>query len=78
MCINSFNICDQEMNSLGTGMYLAASILDHSCEPTAVATFNGTTLSVRSLYEMPYLDWTKVYCKLIIIAYLQLTYFRFR
>lgn len=48
------------MKTLGTGIYLAASILDHSCEPTAVATFEGVTLCIRSLRDMDCLDWTKV------------------
>lgn len=61
MCINSFNIIDSEMKTLGTGIYLAASIIDHSCEPTAVAIFNGITLYIRSLCDMDFLDWNKVY-----------------
>ncbi|GJQ73890.1 putative MYND finger protein [Trypoxylus dichotomus] len=65
MCINSFNIIDSEMKTLGTGIYLAASILDHSCEPTAVATFIGTTLYIRSLCDMKCLDWNKVYISYI-------------
>ncbi|XP_060526173.1 histone-lysine N-methyltransferase SMYD3-like isoform X2 [Cylas formicarius] len=60
MCINSFNICNQELQSLGTGIYLAASIIDHSCEPNALAVFEGTTLYVRSLEKMSCLDWSKV------------------
>lgn len=60
MCINSFNICNEELNSLGTGIYLAASILDHSCEPNAVAIFDGTTLNLRVTKTMPCLDWNKV------------------
>ncbi|KRT79564.1 hypothetical protein AMK59_8131 [Oryctes borbonicus] len=65
MCINSFNIIDSEMKTLGTGIYLGASILDHSCKPTAVATFIGTTLYIRSLCNMKYLDWNKVYISYI-------------
>ncbi|KAF4520169.1 hypothetical protein B566_EDAN008987 [Ephemera danica] len=61
ICVNSFSILDREMLSVGTGVYLAASILDHSCNPTAVATFEGTTLTLRAMQDFPSpLDWTKV------------------
>ncbi len=48
MTINSFSICDNEMQPIGTGMYLVASKLDHSCYPNAVVTFQGTSLHVRT------------------------------
>lgn len=60
MCVNSFSICNQELQSLGTGMYLGASIVDHSCKPTAVVTFEGTTLVMRALETFSNLDWSKV------------------
>lgn len=60
VCVNSFNILDPEMNSLGTGIYLAATIIDHSCRPNAVAVFEGTTIYIRATQDMPCLDWTKV------------------
>ncbi|XP_058816453.1 histone-lysine N-methyltransferase SMYD3 [Topomyia yanbarensis] len=51
MCINSFNILDDEMNSIGTGMYLGASVMDHSCRPNAVVTFDGINIHVRLLED---------------------------
>lgn len=60
MCVNSFNICDQELKSLGTGVYLAVSIIDHSCDPTAVAIFEGTTIHIRTVKAISNFDWTKV------------------
>lgn len=60
MCVNSFSICDQELHSIGTGIYLAASVVDHSCKPNAVVTFEGTTLIMRALETLPVLDWSKV------------------
>lgn len=48
------------MQTLGTGIYLGASILDHSCEPNAVATFNGITLNIRALKDITNFDWKKV------------------
>lgn len=60
MCVNSFSICTQELQSVGTGIYLAASVVDHSCKPNAVVTFEGTTLYMRALEEFSFLDWSKV------------------
>lgn len=59
MCINSFTISNQEFQTVGTGVYLAASILDHSCEPNAVATFEGKTLLIHAISEIPKFDWSK-------------------
>lgn len=58
--VNGFNILDPEMTSLGTGIYLGVSIIDHSCEPTAVAVFSGTTIVIRSLVDIPEFNWSKV------------------
>lgn len=60
LCINSFNILDDDLNSVGTGIYLAASILDHSCKPNAVATFEGPTLSIRLIEDIPELKWDQI------------------
>jgi [histone H3]-lysine4/36 N-trimethyltransferase SMYD len=60
LCINSFNILDDDLNSIGTGIYLAASILDHSCKPNAVATFEGPQLSIRLIEDIPELKWDQI------------------
>ncbi|XP_026323711.1 histone-lysine N-methyltransferase ASHR1 [Hyposmocoma kahamanoa] len=60
MVINSFTILDNDMNSIGTGVYLACSILDHSCNPNAVATFDGKTISIRATKDISYLDWDQI------------------
>lgn len=60
LCINSFNILDDDLNSIGTGIYLAASILDHSCKPNAVATFEGPQLSIRLMEDIPELNWENI------------------
>lgn len=60
LCINSFNILDDDLNSVGTGIYLAASILDHSCKPNAVAIFDGPQLSIRLIEDIPELNWDKI------------------
>ncbi|KAF5299334.1 hypothetical protein FQA39_LY02507 [Lamprigera yunnana] len=61
MCVNSFTICDEELKGLGTGIYLGASIIDHSCQPNAVAIFQGTLLNIRATETMPHLNWDKVF-----------------
>lgn len=64
MVVNGFNILDSEMNSIGTGIYLGASVIDHSCTPNAVAVFQGTTLSIRAVEDIPLFDWSKVFLKI--------------
>ncbi|XP_026276432.1 histone-lysine N-methyltransferase SMYD3 isoform X2 [Frankliniella occidentalis] len=61
MVVNGFNILDPEMVSIGTGLYIGVSIIDHSCDPTSVAVFTGTTIHIRALQSMPQMDWSKVF-----------------
>ncbi|XP_059611388.1 histone-lysine N-methyltransferase SMYD3 isoform X2 [Phlebotomus argentipes] len=61
LVVNGFNILDGEMNSIGTGIYLGVSVVDHSCTPNAVATFEGTTLSIRAIADIPSLDWSQIF-----------------
>lgn len=63
--INSFNIMDPCMIVIGSGLYLGSSRFDHSCAPNAVATFSGTTLSIRLLKLIPQFCWSKVYISYI-------------
>ncbi|XP_063709735.1 histone-lysine N-methyltransferase SMYD3-like [Culicoides brevitarsis] len=60
LCTNGFNILDPEMNTIGTGIYLGVSIVDHSCKPNAVATFNGTQLRLHLTEELQNLQWQQV------------------
>jgi SET and MYND domain-containing protein len=77
MCVNGFNILDPEMLSIGTGIYLGCSVIDHSCDPNAVAVFEGITIHIRALKDMPVLDWEKVYKYLYIILTGVIRYQRF-
>ncbi|CAH1786124.1 unnamed protein product [Owenia fusiformis] len=52
MCINSFTICDGEMQAIGVGIYMNGSRLNHSCLPNAVAVFSGKQLTVRSTTDI--------------------------
>ncbi|XP_030024541.2 histone-lysine N-methyltransferase ASHR1 isoform X1 [Manduca sexta] len=60
MVINSFMILDTDMNSVGTGIYLGSSIIDHSCDPNAVVAFDGKTINIRAIQDMPTLDWKQI------------------
>lgn len=55
------------MNSIGTGIYLGASIIDHSCRPNALATFDGTTIQIRLLedYNGSEIDFSKIFISYI-------------
>ncbi|OAD56993.1 SET and MYND domain-containing protein 3, partial [Eufriesea mexicana] len=59
ICINSFNIYNYEFTSIGVGIYLGASILDHSCKPNTVVVFEGTTIIVKTIEDLPCLDWSQ-------------------
>ncbi|XP_049805617.1 histone-lysine N-methyltransferase SMYD3 [Schistocerca nitens] len=61
MCINGFSILDPEMHGVGTGIYLGASVIDHSCCPNAVAVFDGTKIYIRAVEDIPSPDWNKVF-----------------
>lgn len=65
LVVNGFNILDGEMNPVGTGIYLGVSVTDHSCQPNAVVTFEGTTMFMRALEDLPCLDFTKIFISYI-------------
>ena len=46
---NNFSISDPEMRAVGAGLYPYASLINHSCSPTAVAVFTGREVSVRAI-----------------------------
>lgn len=50
---NAFSICDHEQNSIGIGIYLPASLLNHSCLPNCAAVFEDGSLLLRSLQHIP-------------------------
>lgn len=60
LCTNGFNILDPEMISIGTGIYLGVSIVDHSCKPNAVATFEGLTLKLRLTEDLTFQHWSQI------------------
>jgi len=50
--INSFNLMNDKFQSVGVGLYLGASVLDHSCQPNAVVIFKGKELIVRTIEDV--------------------------
>ena len=52
---------DYEDESLGLGVYLAPSILNHSCTPNAFPEFRGNKMLLRSLVDQAKLDMDQVY-----------------
>ncbi|XP_056423149.1 histone-lysine N-methyltransferase SMYD3 isoform X2 [Hyla sarda] len=50
---NSFTICNGEMQDIGVGLYPSMSLLNHSCDPNCVITFEGTRLHLRAVKEIP-------------------------
>ncbi|XP_050389653.2 histone-lysine N-methyltransferase SMYD3 [Patella vulgata] len=53
MVINTFSICDDSLQSIGSGLYVSPSQIDHSCQPNAVAIFSGKTVQIRAVAEIP-------------------------
>jgi len=51
---------ENENESLGMGVYLAPSIMDHSCTPNAEHEFNGKKMTVRSLKDLVEPDMSMV------------------
>ena len=47
--INSFNIMDDAYQPVGIGLYLSASVFDHSCNPNSTIVFNGKGTTTRLL-----------------------------
>jgi len=48
--INSFNVMSNDnQRAIGIGLYLAPSVLDHSCRPNAVVVFSGKVAVVRCI-----------------------------
>ena len=58
--VNRFCISDDRNVGLGCALYLGASIFDHSCAPNACPSFQGRTLTVRTLVDVPNLNLDNV------------------
>ncbi|XP_012523348.1 histone-lysine N-methyltransferase SMYD3 [Monomorium pharaonis] len=59
MCTNYFSITN-DLDSIGIGIYLGASKVDHSCKPNATFVFEGTTIIIRTIMDLPSLDLSQI------------------
>eukprot|EP01060_Flectonema_neradi_P017710 TRINITY_DN24559_c0_g1_i1.p1 TRINITY_DN24559_c0_g1~~TRINITY_DN24559_c0_g1_i1.p1 ORF type:complete len:404 (+),score=77.42 TRINITY_DN24559_c0_g1_i1:47-1213(+) len=50
---NSFSITDDNLSTVGYGLYNNCSFINHSCEPNAVAAFNGTRIEILPIRDIP-------------------------
>eukprot|EP00057_Strongylocentrotus_purpuratus_P035523 XP_799878.3 PREDICTED: histone-lysine N-methyltransferase SMYD3 [Strongylocentrotus purpuratus] len=49
---NSFSICDNDLNGIAVGIYLRASMLNHSCYPNCVVVFDERKLQLRTVRDV--------------------------
>ncbi|XP_040078630.1 histone-lysine N-methyltransferase SMYD3 isoform X2 [Ixodes scapularis] len=59
--INRFCITDDELKPVGQGLYIGASIFDHSCDPDAAFVFDGTRLTVRAVRDLSVSSVREIY-----------------
>eukprot|EP00668_Euglena_longa_P001374 GGOE01001629.1.p1 GENE.GGOE01001629.1~~GGOE01001629.1.p1 ORF type:complete len:449 (-),score=94.06 GGOE01001629.1:108-1454(-) len=52
LAVNSFHLLDDDLQPVGSGLFLHASALNHSCSPNAVVVFDGPNLFVRTLRSL--------------------------
>ena len=51
--VNMLRIQDNDLHSIGGGLYIIPSLLNHSCIPNCSVVFEGKTLSVRIVSPIP-------------------------
>uniref|UniRef100_H3C5E3 [histone H3]-lysine(4) N-trimethyltransferase n=1 Tax=Tetraodon nigroviridis TaxID=99883 RepID=H3C5E3_TETNG len=47
-----FTIEDEELSHLGTAVYPDVALINHSCLPSVIVTYNGTSADVRAVRDM--------------------------
>ncbi|XP_025114304.1 histone-lysine N-methyltransferase SMYD3-like isoform X2 [Pomacea canaliculata] len=61
MVVNTITIATEDLHeSLGAGIYLSPSLLDHRCSPNSVMTFQGKSLRLSAVENIACDDITKV------------------
>ncbi|KAM7367916.1 hypothetical protein PAMP_014181 [Pampus punctatissimus] len=64
---NGFTIEDDELTHMGAAVYPDVALINHSCVPTVIVTYNGTTAEVRAVTDMKPGDE-------VLISYIDLLY----
>ncbi|KAF6728329.1 N-lysine methyltransferase SMYD2-B [Oryzias melastigma] len=64
---NGFTIEDDELSHMGTAVYPDVALINHSCLPSVIVTFNGTKAEVRAVQDMKPGDE-------VLISYIDLLY----
>ncbi|XP_038582041.1 N-lysine methyltransferase SMYD2-B [Micropterus salmoides] len=64
---NGFTIEDDELSHMGTAVYPDVALINHSCLPSVIVTYNGTTAEVRAVQNMKAGDE-------VLISYIDLLY----
>uniref|UniRef100_A0A3B4AV76 [histone H3]-lysine(4) N-trimethyltransferase n=1 Tax=Periophthalmus magnuspinnatus TaxID=409849 RepID=A0A3B4AV76_9GOBI len=49
---NGFTIEDEELSHLGTAVYPDVALINHSCLPNTIITFNGTSAEIRAVKDI--------------------------
>ncbi|KAK0140529.1 N-lysine methyltransferase SMYD2-A [Merluccius polli] len=49
---NGFTVEDEELSHMGTAVYPDVALINHSCLPSVIVTFKGTTAEVRAVTPM--------------------------
>lgn len=49
---NGFTIEDEELGHMGTAVYPDVALINHSCLPSVIVTYNGTSAEVRAVQDM--------------------------
>lgn len=66
LVINTLTIHDTiDLKSIGYGLYLDATVYNHSCIPTCHTVFNGISLSIRTISDEVNNEWTINYIDLL-------------
>eukprot|EP00064_Thunnus_orientalis_P022380 superscaffoldBa00007478_g22574 len=64
---NGFTIEDDELSHMGTAVYPDVALINHSCLPSVIVTYNGTVAEVRAVKDMKPGDE-------VLISYIDLLY----
>ncbi|XP_020503081.1 N-lysine methyltransferase SMYD2-B [Labrus bergylta] len=64
---NGFTIEDDELSHMGTAVYPDVALINHSCLPSVIVTYNGTSAEIRAVKDMKPGDE-------VLISYIDLLY----